>query len=145
MLPALNEIAGEQAKPTTNTLTKLDNLLMYASTKQDAVIRFRASKMILSVDSDASYLVLPNTRSRIAGYFHLSDSKSTLVNAPIHITCKTLKNVVSSATETETGGLFVNGQETINIRNIVIALNQPQHPTPLKTDNSTSNGFVHKK
>ena len=68
MLPALNEIASVQSKPTAKTLQKVDMLLDYAATYPDAKIRFYASDMILHVSSDAAYLVLPGARSRIAGY-----------------------------------------------------------------------------
>ena len=58
------------------------------------------------------------------------------------IECKTLKHVVASAAEAETGGLFLNGQTAVIIRIILEALNHKQPPTPLKTDNSTSSGFA---
>ncbi len=144
MLPSLNEISREQAKPTSKTSIKIDNLLHYAATFPDAVIQINASDMIMHVDSDAAYLVLPNAKSRIAGYYYFSDKDGTYINAPFHIVCKTLKNVVSSAAEAETGGLFINGQEIIPLRYILEQIGHPQPPTPLKTDNSTSNGFVHK-
>ena len=40
-------------------------------------------------------------------------------------------------------GFFHNAQVDIPIRHILEALGHPQPPTPLKTDNSTANGFVH--
>jgi len=58
------------------------------------------------------------------------------------IECKTLKHVVASAAEAETGGLFLNGQTAVIIRIILEALNHKQPPTPLKTDNSTSSGVA---
>ena len=143
MLPALNELATEQAKPTQNTRKKVNQLLQYAATYPNSVIRFKASDMILHVDSDAAYLVLPNARSRIAGYYYFSDIGATYHNAPFLILCKTLKHVVTSAAEAETGGLFLNAQEIISLRYILTALGHPQPPTPLKTDNSTTNGYVH--
>ncbi len=64
-------------------------------------------------------------------------------NGPILIECKTLKHVVASAAEAETGGLFLNGQTAIPIRIILEALGHRQPPTPLKTDNSTAaTGFA---
>ena len=57
---------------------------------------------------------------------------------------KTLRSVVASAAEAETGGLFHNGQTKIHIRRLLQALGHPQPPTPLKTDNSTANAFVNK-
>ena len=39
--------------------------------------------------------------------------------------------------------IFHNAQAAIPIRTLLQALNHPQPPTPLKTDNSTANGFIH--
>ena len=114
----------------------------YVATYPDAFLRFYASDMILHVDSDASYLVLSKARSRIAGYFYFKTNSETL-NAPIHIKCKTLKHVVSSSAEAETGGIFVNTQFCIPLRTILTALNHPQPATPIKTDNSISFGYIH--
>lgn len=51
----------------------------------------------------------PKTRSRIAGYCYLLDSPDKTAtpkpNGAVHIKCKTLRNVVSSAAEAETGGV----------------------------------------
>ena len=66
MLPTLNEIGTRQATPTRITAEKLNMLLDYASTYQNAVIRYHASDMVLWIESDAAYLVLPNARSRYA-------------------------------------------------------------------------------
>ena len=57
--------------------------------------------------------------------------------------CRCLKHVVSSAAEAETAGLFYNAQNALQLRRILTALNHPQFPTPIKTDNATANGFVH--
>jgi len=67
---------------------------------------------------------------------------SGVFNGPILIECKTLKYVVASAAEAETGGLFLNGQTAVIIKIILEALNHKQPPTQLKTDNSTSSGFA---
>ena len=48
----------------------------YAPTYPKITIRYYASNMQLFVDSNATYLVLLNTKSRIAGYFYLSDVPS---------------------------------------------------------------------
>ena len=150
MLPALNEIGAQQASPTDNTLKACKMLMDYASTFPNAVIRYIASDMCLSLDSDAAYLVQPQARSRYAGYFFLSNRSPPLplkpqskFNGPILVECKTLRGVVSSAAEAETGGVFHNGQTAIIIRRALEALGHPQPPTPLKTDNSTAASFVH--
>jgi hypothetical protein len=99
--------------------------------------------------SDAANLVLPNARSLIAGYFYLSENTrqgdnitQPERNGPLHIVCKTLKHVVASAAEAETGGLFINAQETLPLRYILQQLGHEQPPTPIKTDNSTALAFV---
>ena len=151
ILPALNKISHCQASPTINTYNKCKMLLDYCATHPNGKICFHASQMILHVDTDAAYLVLPKTRSRIAGYYYLAQYPTTdaipkpTLNGTIHVECKTLKHVVASATEAETGGLSHNRKIILQIRQTLAALGHPQPPTPLKTDNSTSYRFVHNK
>ena len=64
-------------------------------------------------------------------------------NAPILIECKTIRNVVCSAAEAETAGLFHNGQTATDLRNTLNSMGHLQHPTKIKTDNSTAHAFVH--
>ena len=124
MLPSLNKIGTTQAKPTKLTKEKLEMPLDYAATYPNAKIRYYASGMILWIESDAAYLVLPNARSRYAGHFYLSTlppkgnltSYKPPTNGPIHTECRTIKNVVASAAEAETAGLFGNAQIGIAIR-----------------------------
>ena len=76
-LPALNTIASEQATPTKKTEQKCKRLLDYVPTYTNAFIRYYASDMILHVDSDAAYNVIPKARSRIADYYYLSGKPNT--------------------------------------------------------------------
>ena len=103
--------------------------------------------MILNVDSDAAYLVAPKARSRIAGFYHLTNHPSQCQqpqrNGAIMVECKTLRQVVSSAAEAETAGVYYNAQSTLPIRHLLHALEHPQPPTPIKTDNTTALGFIH--
>ena len=120
----------------------------YLHTHPDAVLLFKASDMILYVDSDAAYLVKPNAKSRMAGFYYLSthpeklNGKPPPLNGAIHIVCKTIPHVMASAAESEMAGLFMNAQEIIPIQHALIALSHHQPPTPLKTDNSTSSSFI---
>ena len=103
--------------------------------------------MILHVHSDAAYLVEPGAKSRIAGYYFLSDhpqrkAHQTIAKA-ILVECKTLRHVVSSAAEAEMAGVHHNAQTAILIWLFLEVLQCPQPPTPIKTDNSTTNRFVH--
>ena len=102
--------------------------------------------MILRVDSDTAYLVMPNAKSRIAGYFQLNHHPHRVphpsINGAILVECKALKHVVSSAAEAETAGIFHNAQVAVPIRYILESLGHQQPPTPIKTDNSTASGFI---
>ena len=148
ILPALNEISASQAKPTQKTTEKINMLLDYLSTYPDAKIRYFASDMILTIDSDAAYLVAPKARSRVAGYFHCSTKydkvrpSNVLHNGPIHIECTILKRVLASAAEVETAGLFHNCQTAVHLCRMLEALAHQQPATPTKTDNSTAASFV---
>ena len=119
----------------------------YVNTYPDAYIRYYASDMVLHIDSDIAYLVAPKARSRVAGYFHLSDhpskTKKPTLNGAIHVECKTLRYVVSSVAEVETAGVYQNAQVAIPIRIVLHTLEHAQPPTPIKTDNYTANGFIH--
>jgi hypothetical protein len=144
ILPALNEIASAQAKPTMKTMQQAQQVMDYVATYPTAYIRYHASDMKLSIDSDAAYLVAPKARSGVAGYYHLTNNPlPPLLNGAIHVECKTLRHVLSSAAEAETGGIFHNAQIAIPIRTLLHALGHPQSPTPIKTDNSTSKGFIY--
>ena len=80
----------------------------YAYTYHNTTLRYYASEMQLYIDLYAAYLVLPNARSRGAGYFYLSDKLNNQSiqalpknNDPILTEYQTLKYVVSSAVEAE--------------------------------------------
>ena len=69
ILPALNEIGLQQSQPTQQTKEKCLQLMDYLATYPNVFIRYHASDMKLHVDTDAAYLVLPEARSQIAGYY----------------------------------------------------------------------------
>ena len=99
--------------------------------------------MVLNIDSDAAYLVSPQARSRIAGYFTFKPPITNAVpQGPLLVECKTLRHVVASSAEAETAGVFHNAQIAIPIRYMLLKLGHPQPATPIKTDNTTVNSFV---
>ncbi len=108
MLPALNEVSQQQAKPTEQTLKRVHHLLNYWASNPTITIRYHASNMALHVDTDAAYLVLPGAKSRIGGYYYLSSNiNQPPLNGPILVLCKTLQRVVVSAAEAETTGDYL--------------------------------------
>ena len=107
--------------------------------------------MILHIETDASYLSLPNARSKTSSYFYLSDklqhpnkapTKLPTANGPILATSKGIKNIVGSAAEAEIVGVFEGCQEGLPIRKTLQELKHEQPPTPLKTDNKTAQGII---
>ena len=75
LLVALGELATVQTKSTKDTLDKVMWLLNYAASHPDAEITYVASDMCLHAHSDASYLSLPNAKSRAGGIFSSATHK----------------------------------------------------------------------
>ncbi|GAX14227.1 hypothetical protein FisN_1Hu418 [Fistulifera solaris] len=147
LLPAIGTLATQQAHATEHTVEAITQLLNYCATHPDATVRFRASDMILHIESDASYLSETKARSRAAGYHYLSSTPSTSdtpppFNGPIAVHSTILKEVVSSAAEAELAALFYNGKEACPIRTALEEMNHPQPATPIVTDNSTASGIA---
>ena len=150
MLPALGTLATQQAAPTQHTMNAVIQFLNYAVANPDAVLRYRASDMVLHVESDASYLSETKARSRYAGYQYLSSRPSDTpqtdpippFNAAVNVPCQILREVVSSAAEAELAGLFHNAKESCPIRICLEEMGHPQPPTPIVTDNSTAVGIA---
>eukprot|EP00957_Ditylum_brightwellii_P093458 7117685-Ditylum_brightwellii.AAC.1 len=69
---ALSIIASQQANASKKTEEACHQLLDYVATHLNAAVRFLTSNMILTMHSDASYLLESNTRSRAAGHFYLT-------------------------------------------------------------------------
>ena len=79
----------------------------------------------LYMKTDAAYLVLPQARSRVAIIFYLSNTAAGRppLNGAIQVICRTLHNVVSSTAKTETGGIFIGGQQAVPIITSLSELN----------------------
>ena len=106
--------------------------------------------MILHIYSDASYLSEPRARSRAGGHYFLGDERPDMskppttrlrLNGPIHSISRIISNVMSSAAEANIGAAYINGQESVPIRTLILKLGHPQPATPIQVDNSTANGF----
>ena len=144
ILTTLNSIGTMQSKPTQATKDKVHHLLDYLSTHPTFTVTYKASDMILHVDSDASYLVEPGAKGRAGGYYYLSSHKLPKLNGPIHCMATLIKAIMSSAAEAELGALFLNVTNVESMRNILFDMVHPQPPTPIKTDNTTALGVVTK-
>jgi hypothetical protein len=132
ILPALSSISTKQAAPTAKTMTNVNQLFNYVSTQEEAIITYKASDMILSVHSNARYCNKKKARSQASGHFYLSNNNPTPPNNGAILTVATImKNVMSSAAETELGALYLNAKETVYLQQILCKIGHLQPPTPI--------------
>jgi hypothetical protein len=152
MLTAVGSIASNLANEPFSTLSKkINQLFDYASTHPNATIKYIASQMHLWSHSDASYLCETKARSRAGGFHFLSnppnlpispDDKPPPLNGPVHVLCKIIDAVMSSAQEAETGAGYLNARDMVPLRQTLIELGHPQGPTPLQFDNKCATGLM---
>ena len=110
ILVAVNKIASRITTATEDTNKATLRLLQYVACHPEASITYHASKMILCVHSDASYLSETQARSRAGGLMYLSkasDPTTTLVNGAIEYSSTIISQVVASAFEAEFAALFL--------------------------------------
>ena len=141
-LHALNELARTVSKGTSETMEATIYLLNYIAAHNRPRICYRASDMILQVDSDASFQVCEQARSRVGGYHFLGSHDNTAFNAPIAVLAKVIKPVMGSAAEAEVAALHMNAQEAIPMRYCLEELGHKQPATRIRTDNQTAQGFI---
>ena len=102
--------------------------------------------MIFWLDSDAAFLVQPNAKIRVVRLYYMSTHPNKIakglhppLDGVIHVVCKIIAHLVTSA---KTCGIFISAQEIIPIHHMCEALRHIQPPIPLKTENSTTHGFI---
>jgi hypothetical protein len=144
MLMPINDIATEQTKATEKTQAFTRKLLDYLATHPDATIRYHDSDKLLHIHSDASYLSVSNTRSRLGGLFFCGDKSphEDNINGSILNVASAIKNVFASAAESEVGACFRNAQSGTPLRVTLTESGHIKPPTPLRTDNSTAFGIL---
>ncbi len=124
----------------------IKQLLDYCATQEDAIISYRASKMILAVHSDAGYCNEKKSRSRAGGHFSLTnEDKNPRNNGAILRIDTIIKAVMSSMAEAELGALYLNKREAVYLQQILTKMGHPQPQTPIQTNNSTAEGVVNSK
>ena len=64
----LNTITEQQSKYTERTSEAITQILDYADTYTNAIVRYKLSGVMLYVHSDAYYLSEPKFRSRVDGH-----------------------------------------------------------------------------
>ena len=85
-LASLSDTGADQVQSTTNATEATTKLLNYCATYPNLTLRFIASDMNLRVCSDASYLSVSKSRSRVASYFYLSSIMPSILplKAPLY-------------------------------------------------------------
>ena len=152
MLPAISSIAAAVSTSSIADIrTRINHFLNYAATHPNATLKYTASAMHLWAHSDASYLCEPKFKSRAGAYIYLS-SKPTIpitANSPapphnnaIHVVCKLIDAVMSSAQEAETGAGYITAKELAPLRQTLQELGHPQGPTPIQFDNKCATGIL---
>jgi hypothetical protein len=147
MLVALGSLALAQTKGIKATLQSMKQLLDYAATYPNTKIQYKASKMILMVHINTSYLSEPQARSHAGGYFYLRDgttdhSPTNKPNGAILVHSTIMKMAVASTTEAEVGAIFYNAQEASTLCNTLHFLDHPQLATPIQTDSKVADGII---
>lgn len=71
----------------------------------------------------------------------------SLLTRLVDVLCKTIKNVVSSASEAETRGIYLGGKHACPMRAALHELGhqQPTDGTPFEMDNNTAQGILNSK
>ena len=116
-------------------MKKIEQLMDYLATQEEADITYNASGMKLAVHSNASYLSEPQAIIRSGGHFFLSNEATIpwnngVVLNIVHI----IKYVMTSATEAELAVLYIMAREAVYIILILDEMGHKQPPTPIKTD-----------
>ena len=116
----ISAIGASQASATENTHNKINKLLNYCTTYPSDGITYRSSDMVLAAHSDASFLSKPKSRSRTGGHiFPSEDDPIPCTNEPLLSIARVMRNVYTSASEAETGVLYIVAQEMVHLRNIL--------------------------
>lgn len=76
------------------------------------------------------------------GYNYLRNKDGKLFNDPIYILAKVIKPVMSAASETECGALFINAPKVVPMRTTLEELNWKQAHAPLQTDNNAASRIM---
>jgi hypothetical protein len=99
--------------------------------------------MVLAAHSDAGYLNETGARSHAGGHHFLSENvEHPPNNGAILNVAEIIKAVMSSASKSELGTLFINAQKAVVERTILQEMGHQQPPTPIQTDNSTAEAII---
>ena len=135
LLGALSKLGNQQVSATKATNDAIMQLLDYFATYPSDGITFRASKMILSANSDTAYLNVTKSSSRAGFQIMLSENVTVpSYNCPMLTIYQIILNVVSSAAEAELEGLFICAKEMVPLRQALTGMGWPQPKSPIQCE-----------
>ena len=139
----VHHLGSLQSKPTESLIPVVRRICEYFRTYPDSEVVYRKSKMEVCTQTDASYNSRSEARSVAGCIIYFGDaSDPTVENGAILGASAIIDAVMASAGESEIAGAFIAAQHTINIRTIAIALQHPQPPSPILTDNEFTVDFA---
>lgn len=142
ILPAVTHISSRQASPTDAVAAAMTRLLQYCAKYPDNHLVFHACSMQLEIQSDASYLSRPNSRSVAGSVFYLTPPDLTTTNSPCHALSTIIPVVVASVAEAEYAALFIAGRTGAELRTILTSLGYRQPSTTIYCDNACAVGIA---
>ena len=144
ILPALIEISSKQDKTNTDRAIKCDMLMDYLHTNPDAFNCYHTSDMILKIVSDSAFLVLPQAQSLSTVIYQLVWKDNKKQYGLVYVFCQTIKKVVASASESETGGLYLGNRHGFPLCIVYIETRhpQPENGTSFEADTITAHGIL---
>ena len=107
-----------KAKATGKTYKDVVWLLNYSASYPIAIVRYKASDMILWIHYDSLHLSVSRACSKSCGKQYLSDnSDDQTKNGAINNICKIMGNFMGSEAEFKTGYIYINAKYGFPVKN----------------------------
>ena len=117
MFHALNNLTTQTHSGTQKTMKSVQHFLNYCASNPDSPTLYRESDMILNINSNAAYLVALKARSRAGRFYFMGNKNNQLINGPVAVNAKIIKNFMSSASKAEIGALYMNAKLVVPFEN----------------------------
>ncbi len=144
LLTTLSSITTHQANGTTAVAQSCQQLLNYIATRPNAGICYKACNMILTVRTDASYLLEQNSKSCASAHFYLTNhDDKDFNNGAILMLSSIIKHIMSSASKAELAALYYGCKLAVPICTTLKEMGHPQlKRTMITTNNITAQGLT---
>jgi hypothetical protein len=113
-------------------MEKCLQFLDYTASKEDIILTYKASNMVLAIHSDASYLSEPKSCSRAGIHMFMAGKEENPTNngAVLNI-LQIIRAVMSSAAEAELDALFINAKMVVSMHRMLeeLATHKCEHPS----------------